>query len=62
MFIINNQDVLFDDTTDLINLMSIKFRRFPIIDRAVLKARLQIMSQEDDLIFKAMETNILNNK
>jgi hypothetical protein len=38
-----------------ININEVKRRRFNIIDRAVQKARQQLMSQEDDSIFQAMD-------
>lgn len=38
-----------------INIADIKRRRFHVIDRAVQKARQQIMKQEDDAIFELLD-------
>lgn len=47
-----------------ISIKDVKRRRFNVIDRAVQKARQQLMSQEDDLVFQAMDalTKTGNNK
>ncbi len=39
-----------------VRIADVKRRRFPLIDRAVQKARQEIMSQEDDAIFKALDS------
>jgi hypothetical protein len=38
-----------------INIKEVLRRRFNVIDRAVRKTRQQLMSQEDDSLFQAME-------
>jgi hypothetical protein len=47
-----------------IKLSDVKRRRFKVIDWAVQKTRQQLMSQEDDLMFQAMDalTKTGNNK
>lgn len=39
-----------------VRIADVKRRRFPLIDRAVQKARQQIMAQEDEAIFKALDS------
>ena len=44
-----------------VRLSDVKRRRFNIIDRAVQKARSEIMSQEDDNIFAALDASVNND-
>lgn len=44
-----------------VRLSDVKRRRFNIIDRAVQKARTEIMSQEDDDIFAALDASVNND-
>ena len=45
-----------------IKLSEVKSRRFDVIDRAVQKARAEIMKQEDDRIFQALDGIFSGNK
>ena len=45
-----------------VRISDVKRRRFNLIDRSVQTARQQIMSQEDDAIFKALDSIGSGNK